>query len=139
MAHVEMVIDSLRTGRNLRNQRAVILKDKPAERYLPVYVGQQEADIIEKVLVSGKAPPSAYDKLALPSMDIALSAVDSLSVMIDRFENDVFYTKLLLTYGGQSYNIDCPCGKALALATIAGARLFVDEATLDKAGISVAP
>ena len=50
MAKVEMIIDSLRQDL-LYYEWVVILKEKLGERYLPVYIGPQQADIIKSLLV----------------------------------------------------------------------------------------
>ena len=46
MGIVEMTIDSLRRN-SLSNEWALILKEKGAERYLPIYIGPRQANIVE--------------------------------------------------------------------------------------------
>lgn len=48
MAQVEMIIDSVRR-KSLSDEWVVILKAKGAERYLPIYVGPSQADIIKRL------------------------------------------------------------------------------------------
>lgn len=115
---VEMVIDSVRRN-SLGNEWAVILKEKSAERYLPIYIGSPQADVIKRLLM-GHAPP-----------DTISSKVES--VTINRFENNTFYAKL--SY--KSYEVDYPPAEALALSIRAGAPIFADEALLNQAGIAV--
>ena len=45
VAMIEMVIDSIRVS-VMNYQRVVILKEKAAERYLPIWIGPTEADAI---------------------------------------------------------------------------------------------
>ena len=118
MAKVEMVIDSIRRN-SLGNDWVVILKEKSAERYLPIYIGSSQADVIKKLLM-GHAPPDTIS----PKVE---------SVIINRFENNTFYARL--SY--KSYEVDCPPANALALSIGAGASIFADEALLNKAGIAV--
>jgi len=54
MAKVEMIIDSVRRN-SLGNDWVVILKEKTAECYLPIYIGSPQADVIKKLLVSRAA------------------------------------------------------------------------------------
>ena len=42
---IEMVIDSIRVS-TMNYQRVVILKEKAAERYLPIWIGSAESDAI---------------------------------------------------------------------------------------------
>ncbi|MFC2012368.1 bifunctional nuclease family protein [Chloroflexota bacterium] len=49
---VEMVIDSIRVSM-MNYQRVVILKEKMADRYLPIWIGPSEADAIAVKLQGG--------------------------------------------------------------------------------------
>jgi bifunctional DNase/RNase len=60
---------------------------------------------------------------------------NSVSLIIDRFENGLFHAKLLVTQRGELYTFECSLGKALALGVRAGARIFAEEAVLANAGI----
>ena len=42
---IEMVIDSIQVS-TMNYQRVVILKEKAADRYLPIWIGSAEADAI---------------------------------------------------------------------------------------------
>jgi len=42
---IEMTVDSIRVSL-MNYQRVVILKEKTAERYLPIWIGPSEADAI---------------------------------------------------------------------------------------------
>ena len=92
MAKVEMMIDSQRQDL-LYYEWVVILKEKSGERYLPVHIGSQQADIIESLLV-GTEPtePVEFDSSA-PDVDINIAELQS--VIINRLKNNGFYAKLL--------------------------------------------
>lgn len=94
MAKVEMVIDSVRRN-SLGNEWVMILKERSAERYLPIYIGSPQADVIKKLLM-GDVPP-----------DTISSKVES--VTINRFEDNVFYARL--SY--KSYEVGCPPAEAV--------------------------
>ena len=135
MGIVEMTIDSLR--RNLlSNERALILKEKGAERYLPIYIGPRQANIVEKLLLGvGRVDPAEFD-LSSAGIDIIFCKVEA--VIINRFANNVFYAKLLLTRNdNEAVEVDCALAKAVAHGIRAEAPIFADEAVLDKAGIAI--
>ena len=134
MAHVEMQIDSVRQATHA-NEWVVLLKEKQAERYLPIYVGSPQADAIKQALMGTPSPESADDALSLSGIDVPLSRVKSASVVIDQFENGVFHASLTIDWRGVPYTIECPCGKALALAVKTRAYIIADEKVLDSAGI----
>ncbi len=134
MAQVEMTIDSVR-HKSLSNEWVVILKEKGAERYPPIYIGPSQADIIKRLLVSTGPVEPADLGLSSAGIDIIFSKVES--VTINQFEGNVFYAKLLLSYHDKSLEADCPPAKALALGVRAEAPIFAEETVLDKAGIAV--
>jgi len=134
MALVEMVIDSVR--RSMRNDEwVVLLKEKPTERYLPVYLDSSHADIIKKALCDQRRSGAAIDAPSQTEISRILSMADSVSLIIDRFENGRFHAKFLVVRRDKSSCIDCPSAKALALGVKAGARIFAEETVLVSAGI----
>lgn len=129
---VEMVIDSIRVSL-VNYQRVVILKEKISDRYLPIWIGPNEADAIAVKLQGTSVPrPMTHDLLS--SIIGALGAhVDSISV-ID-LKNDVFYARIAITLNGNQMEVDSRPSDAIALAVRVEAPIFVDESVLDKAGI----
>ena len=138
MALVEMVIDSVRRAMR-KNEWVVLLKEKPAERYLPIYVDSSHADVIKKALCDQRCSEAAIDDPSWVELSRILSMADSVSLIVNRLENGLFHTKFLVVQRGNSSRIDCPFAKALALGVRAGIRIFAEEAVLDSSGISVAP
>ncbi len=68
----EMVIDSIRVSL-MNYQRVVILKEKAADRYLPIWIGPGEADAIAVKLQEVSVPrPLTHD--------LTKSIIDSLNV-----------------------------------------------------------
>jgi len=134
MALVEMVIDSLRRATHL-NEWVVLLKEKPAEYYLPIYIDSSYADVLKKALCDQQCSESEI--VAPSSKDISriLSMANSVSLIIDRFQDGVFHAKLLVTQRGELYPFDCSLGKALVLGVKAGAHIFAEETVLASAGI----
>jgi len=129
---IEMAIDSIRVSL-MNYQRVVILKEKMAERYLPIWIGPAEADAIAVKLQGVTVPrPLTHDLLR--------SVIDSLGATIDfilvnDLKSDTFYAKIMLNVDGRQLEIDSRPSDALALAVRVEAAIYVEEEVLDKAGI----
>ncbi len=129
---IEMIIDSIRVS-PMNNLRAVILKEKTAERYLPIWIGPAEADAIAVKLHKVEVQrPLSHDLLT--------SIIDALgakveSIVVNDLNNDAFYAKINLIVKGGQMEIDSRPSDALALALRVGAPIFAEEVVLDKAGI----
>ena len=134
MAEVEMIIDSVRRS-PVNHQWVVILKDKLEKRYLPVYIGSSQAEVIKREL-TGVSPLETFANDPI-SKDIKRIGSKIKSVKIDKLEGNKFSAELVLTDEGKSCEISCPPAKALAIAVRARVPIFTDEIILDRAAISV--
>ncbi|MBI4285434.1 MAG: bifunctional nuclease family protein [Chloroflexi bacterium] len=132
MALVEMSIDSIRVSL-MNYQRVVILKEKAAERYLPIWIGPAEADAIA-VKLQGVSVPRPLTHDLLRSVIDALGASVN-SIVVSDLLNDTFYAKLLLNVDGETMEVDSRPSDALALAVRTSVPIFVDDLVLDRAGI----
>lgn len=134
MAHIEMVIDSIRVGM-MNYPRTVILKEKDGERYLPICVGTAEADAIAmKTQQVETARPLTHDFMC-GAIDALGAAIESAN--IDKLDNSTFYARVVLRADKDRKEIDCRPSDALAAAVRKGAPIFADEEVLNKASISV--
>ncbi len=124
MAEIEMEIESIRASL-MNYQRVVILKEKEAERYLPIWIGPAEADAIA-VKLQGVTVINTFG-----------GAVKS--TMISELKNDTFYAKVVLKKDKEEIEIDCRPSDALAIALRVGAPIFANEKVLAKAGILLDP
>jgi len=129
---IEMTIDSIRVSL-MNYQRVVILKEKTAKRYLPIWIGPAEADAIAVKLQGVTVPrPLTHDLLS--------SVIDSLgatidSIVVSDLKSDTFYAKIILNVDGEQVEIDSRPSDALALAVRVEVPIYAEEAVLDKAGI----
>ena len=129
---VEMTIDSIRVSL-MNYQRVVILKEKEANRYLPIWIGPAEADAIAVKLQNVElSRPLTHD--LLQSVIITLGASVNY-IVVNELQNDTFYAKLSLSVNGAEVEVDSRPSDALALAVRAGAPIYAEESVLDKAGI----
>jgi len=129
---IEMKIDSIRVSL-MNYQRVVILKEKAANRYLPIWIGPSEADAIAVKLQNIElARPLTHD--LLQSVIGTLGASVNF-IVVSELQNDTFFAKLSLNVDGEQVEVDSRPSDALALAVRAGAPIYADETVLDKAGI----
>ncbi len=129
---VEVTIDSIRVSL-MNYQRVVILKEKMAERYLPIWIGPAEADAIAVKLQGATVPrPLTHD--LLHSVIDALGATIN-SIVVSDLKSDTFYAKIIVDVDGRQLEIDSRPSDALALAVRAEVPIYVEEAVLDKASI----
>ncbi len=133
---VEMTIESVRVSL-MNYQRVVILKEKEADRYLPIWIGPAEAEAIALRLQEVPvARPLTHD--LLNSVIGALGATVRL-VVVNDLNNDTFYARILLDVNGKSVEIDSRPSDALALAVRVAVPIYADEAVLQKAGVVLDP
>jgi bifunctional DNase/RNase len=130
----EMNIDSLRVSL-INYQRLVLLKEKNADRYLPIWIGPAEADAIAVKLQGVDVPrPLTHDLVTLV-IQVLGGRVES--IIVSDLKNDTFYAKVNLTLNGHPVEIDSRPSDALALAVRADAPIYVEEAVLNQAGLSL--
>jgi hypothetical protein len=129
---IEMTIESIRVSL-MNYQRVVILKEKAADRYLPIWIGPAEADAIAVRLQDvSVARPLTHDLLR--------SVIDALGaqvncIIVNDLSNDTFYARIILDVNGRSMEIDSRPSDAIALAVRVQVPIYAEEAVLDKAGV----
>jgi bifunctional DNase/RNase len=129
-----MTIESIRVSL-MNYQRVVILKQKDADRYLPIWIGPAEADAIAVRLQDVNVPrPLTHDLLR--------SVIDQLgaqisSIVVNDLANDTYYARIMLTVGEKSIEIDARPSDAIALAVRAHVPIYADESVLEKAGVRI--
>jgi uncharacterized protein len=131
---IEMVVESVRV--NLQNyQRVVVLKEKESDRYLPIWIGNNEADAIVMQMQSVQVPrPQTHDLLR--SVINELGAKVTRIVVTDLAE-DVFYARISIDLDGKHVEVDSRPSDAIALAVRAQAPIYAEDTVLDKAGVAM--
>ncbi|HRC62316.1 MAG: bifunctional nuclease family protein [Dehalococcoidia bacterium] len=129
---IELTIESIRVS--LRNyQRVVILREKDADRYLPIWIGPAEADAIAVRLQDvAVARPLTHDLLT--SMIENLGGVVR-AVVVNDLANDTFFARIHVEQAGQIIEVDSRPSDAIALAVRTGVPIYADESVLDRAGV----
>ena len=129
---IELTIESIRVSL-VSYQRVVILKEKNADRYLPIWIGPAEADAIAVRLQEVNVPrPLTHDLLR--------TVIDSLgarinSIVVNDLANDTFYARIVLEVRGRTMEIDSRPSDAIALAVRARVPIFADDSVLERAGV----
>lgn len=130
---VEVVIDSIRVSL-MSQQRIVILREKNAERYLPIWIGIYEAESITIALQEVEvARPLTHD--LLKNIFAELNA-RIIQVEVVALRDDTFYGNIVAEVDGRTLNIDSRPSDALAVAVRAHVPILVDQTVMDAAGIT---
>lgn len=129
---IEVFVESIRV--NMTNyKRVVMLKEKTAPRYLPIWVGNFEADAI--------AIPMQNVPVSRPlTHDLLKSVIAALEgritgVVIHELTDETFYAKLIIDANGRHLEVDSRPSDAIAVAIRAKVPIYVDDAVLEKAGM----
>ena len=129
---IEMIIDSIRVSL-MNYQQVVILKEKMAERYLPIWIGPAEAEAIRLKLQNVAVPRPLTHDLLLSVIDTLGATVNS--IIISDLKSDTFYARIILNTNGGQMEVDSRPSDSMALAVRAEVPIYAEDAVLDKAGI----
>jgi bifunctional DNase/RNase len=131
---VEMVVESVRV--NLQTyQRVVVLKEKGSDRYLPIWIGHNEADAIVIQLQSVPVPrPQTHDllKAVISQLGARVS-----HIVVNDLSDDVFFARINIDVDGKHVEIDSRPSDAIALAVRMQAPIYAEDSVLDKAGVQL--
>ena len=130
----ELEIESIRV-RQETQQRAVVLRVKDSNLFLPIFVGHFEVEAIRLKLMDIEVQrPMTHDLLD--------SIIDNLGATVDKIivselKEDTFYAKIIVNYDSRTFEIDARPSDAIALAVRSGASIFAEESVLEKAGVNI--
>ena len=129
---VEVKVDAIRVNL-MGSHRVVILKDLESERYLPIWIGQPEAEAITIHLTSAKVVrPLTHD--------LIVNAIRALGatvryVLVNDLREETFYARLVLrTRDGKDLSIDSRPSDAIAIAVRVGCSIYVDDDVMAQHG-----
>ena len=129
---IEVFVESIRVNMT-KYKRVVMLKEKTAPRYLPIWIGHFEADAI--------AIPMQNVPVSRPlTHDLLSSVIGALGgkvtqVVINELTEETFYAKLIIDDNGRHVEVDSRPSDAIALAIRAKVPIYVEESVLDQAGM----
>ncbi len=115
------------------NQPIVLLREKDGSRYLPIWIGANEATAIATAL-EGIQPPRPLTHDLMRSVIDAVGAL-AVRVVITEMRDSVFYADLALEVSGKEIQISSRPSDAIALAVRTGTPVFTISEVLEKAGV----
>ena len=129
---IEVSVDSIRIHMPTA-QHLVILKEKEADRYLPIWIGSFEAQAIA-TKISGNAlgRPLTHDLMATAFGDLGISVK---RIVVTRLADQVFYARLYVKQNGRDLDFDARPSDAIALAVRVECPIFVASEVMESAGI----
>lgn len=132
MAEIEMVIDSVRVAL-AGNYSVVILKEKDGGRYLPMRVGDTEADAIGAAIQKIRfSEPYTWNTLGAIASKLR---AELRHVVIAESSENTLQAKAILKRE-DFIEVNCTPADGLVGAIRAEAPIFVDDAILEKSGIT---
>jgi bifunctional DNase/RNase len=130
---IEMVVESVRVHM-LSSQHVVILKESEKDRYLPVWIGQSEANAIAMRLQGLSADRPLTHDLLVAVVAAANSRVSR--IVVTHVNEGIFHARLYLEAAdGTETEVDSRTSDAIAVAVRTGSTIYVDERVLDEAGV----
>lgn len=146
MNKVILDIDTIGSSRTQSNSYTLILAERDGDRALPIIIGGFEAQAIVVALESIQASrPLTHDMMV---NFMYQSGVELKEVLINDYQNEIFYAQLHCVKDGLPLIIDARPSDAIALAVRVGCELFIieevlqraiDEMTMPMKGFSQAP
>lgn len=129
---VEVVIDSLRVSLT-NQQRVVVLHQKDADNYLPIWIGPYEAESITIALQEVEVSrPLTHDLLRNVFQKLHAKI---MRIEIYSLKEDVFFAHILVESHEEIITIDSRPSDAIALAVRAHVPIYVDMEVMERAGI----
>ena len=117
------------------NQPIVLLREREGKRYLPIWIGVNEAQAIA-IALQGVATPRPM------THDLMKNLLDEVGVHVERItitelRDGIFYAIVLLARNGNRYEVSSRPSDAIALAVRTGVPIFAHEDVLSEASIDV--
>jgi hypothetical protein len=129
---IEVSVDSIRIHMPSA-QHLVILKEKEADRYLPIWIGSFEAQAIAtKISGNPLGRPLTHDLMATAFGDLGISVK---RIVVTRLADQVFYARLYVKQEGRDLDFDARPSDAIALAVRVECPIFVASEVMETAGI----
>ena len=117
------------------NVPILLLRERDGIRYLPIWIGPNEATAIALAL-QGVEPqrPMTHDllKLVIESLETEVIRVD-----VTALEGGTFFANLVMTRNGEEVVISSRPSDAVAIAARTGSPVFADRALLDDVGVEI--
>jgi RNA polymerase sigma factor (sigma-70 family) len=111
----------------------IILKEKDKERYLPIWVGPFEAQLVVfKLKEKEITRPILFDltRILMDLGELALSRV-----VVSRLHEEIFYGSLIIGKNGATHEVDCRPSDAINLAVRQGVPIFAAAEVMEQSAV----
>lgn len=115
------------------NQPIVLLRERDGSRYLPIWIGANEATSIA-IAMEGVEPPRPLTHDLMRSVIDALGAL-ATRVVITEMRHSIFFADLALDMSGDEVEVSSRPSDAIALAVRTGTPVFALSGVLEDAGV----
>jgi bifunctional DNase/RNase len=117
------------------NQPIVLLREREGKRYLPIWIGVNEAQAIA-IALQGIATPRPM------THDLMKNLLDEVGVSVERISitelrDGIFYALVHIARNGSSFEVSSRPSDAIALAVRSSVPIFAAEEVLAEASIDV--
>ena len=132
---IEVKVQSLGLDRS-NNNPVVILQEEEGERILPIWIGPGEASAIAMQLADWSfSRPLTHDLLVsvLSGLGGALERV-----LITRVVDNTYFAELIILRNGDVVSVDARPSDSIAVALRLNARIYVEDALLERATVEIA-
>jgi len=134
---IQCVVESVRVH-TLTGQHVVMLQPKDSDRYLPIWIGADQAASIATQL-AGIHPdrPLTHDLMIdiLAKLGVEITRVVVRDLVESGDGNGVFHGSIFIQAGEREVEIDSRASDAIALALRCDARILVADAVLDRSAL----
>tara|TARA_B100001146_G_C16090136_1_gene394603 strand:- start:339 stop:878 length:540 start_codon:yes stop_codon:yes gene_type:complete len=131
---MELEIESIRVRQETK-QRAVVLRVKDSDLYLPIFIGHFEVEAIRLKLMDVEVPrPMTHDLIGSIIGNLGGSVQ---RIVVSELKNDTFFAKIVVDYNGNSIEIDSRPSDALAVAVRTNAPIFAEDDVVEQAGVNL--
>ncbi len=136
MGLVKLEVDRIQYSETQTGAYILFLKEPVSHKKIPIVIGGMEAHSIAIALEEGIKPqrPLTHD-LMKNTMDAYHIRLEK--VIIDKFEEGIFYAKLVTEQNDIVHHIDSRTSDAVALAVRFKAQIYCEQNILDETGILI--
>lgn len=134
MIKVPLLIESISTSQSQNGAFALILREIDGKRKLPIVIGSFEAQSIAIALDSEMMTPRPLTHDLLNNILIGFG-IDVVEVLIHSYQDNIFYSKLILKKGDDILEMDSRTSDAVAIAIRANVPIYTYSDILNQTSL----
>lgn len=134
MIKVPLLIESISTSQSQNGAFALILREIDGSRKLPIVIGSFEAQSIAIALDSEMMTPRPLTHDLLNNILIGFD-IEVVEVVIHAYQDNIFYSKLILQKENEVIEMDSRTSDAVAVAIRANVPIYTYSSILDQTSL----